>query len=338
MDPIRPTGRDLSLKWTNSTYAYQWYPLSGQQPHTASQTEKDAMEWHLFAKTLEVARILRYICPSAYKYAQTEIAKITTRLGIGAQYEGRMSEGQGGVWEVGANGRHYSIERNILKKFRAELMSWVKRNGRFTNLNGDLLDLLDLDDSQTQPARFTFGPVPKKVDGKREDAFRIDTRVRMPALTQMQTALLLATHKAHHDVSAWRKDPEHVPPPPADIVAKSHFAFELSARDELELHFFQVKPFSGFEGHEWTRPELAGWAALQDHFHHTWMDGIIAGDWGKVRRADTEHLWTHVQMNMGPTFCQFLHSCPNENRIDNCGKMYPIQTLPVLLSRYAITP
>lgn len=337
MTPIRPTGRDLSLKNTNSTYFYRWFPLSSSVPHTASQTEKDMMEWALFAKTLEVMRVLGHVAPQALKYAASSsgLMAITTRLGIGSQYEGQLVKKGGAVWEVGPKGRHYSIEFSILKKFRAEVF---KKPAAVTALasHPDLRDLLDLNLACNGPAEFTFGKPPTKVDGVREDAFPVTTKKRMPLLTPSQISLLKETHAAHHAVSKWRKDPQNVPPPPPGIVQYSHDVFEASARDEEELHFFQVKPFSGYEHPGWTREELGILADIQDVYHHQWMDRIIQGDW-RGRQDDTAHLWSHVLMNIGPhPTWEFRFPCPESDHIDNCDDFTPRATISILRKRLGV--
>lgn len=339
MTPIRPTGRDLSIKNTDDTYPLRWYPLSSPTPHTASETERDAMEWRLFAKTCQVMQALQYICPSAYKYAvgPSGIPTVTTRLGIGSQYEGQLQKPGGSVWVVPAKGRHYVVERSILEKFRSEAISTRNRAAAAAALSPDLKDLLDLNATCSGPAGFLLADVKQlKVDQVREDAFPLDTRKKQQPLNTQQQSLLRMTHEAHHAVSAWRKDPVNVPPPPPGIVQRCHDAFEASALDELQLHFFQIKPFSGVEHPGWTREELGLWAAIQDKYHHAWMDGMLTGDWAKVREADSAHLFAHLCMNFGPTCWQFLFPCGNGQKIDSCGKYLPKDALPVLRQRLGV--
>jgi hypothetical protein len=301
MTPIRPIGRDLSIKNLDDTYPLRWYPLS-TIPHTASQTEKDAMEWHLFAMTVEALRLLEHACPSTFRFATSAsgLAAITTRLSAVSPYEGALVKGSGAVWEVPAKGRHYVIERSVLDKLRAECL---KKTAPIAPLASrpDLRDLLNLSPDCKGPAAFTLADVKGlRVDSVREDAFVLTSKVTQRPLTSDQAALLRATHEAHHAVSAWRKDPIHVPQPPLGIVQRAHDQFEASAQDEGQLHFFQIKPFSGVEHPGWAREELGAWAAIQDTYHHRWMEFMLAGNWGRVRESDTAHLFAHLCMNVGP--------------------------------------
>lgn len=319
MTPIRPTTRDLSLKFTNSSYAYKWFPLGGAVAHTASQTEKDMMEWTLFARTIECLRYLAPFIPSVYRnaFGSNGLLPVTTRLGIGSGYEGAVTERQA-IWEVGPQGRHYSNERSILKDIRAAVYKKPGPRQAFA-ARPDLRDLLDLNPTLDGPAEFTLAPIPTKYDTKRAAAFPVTSKKRMPLLTQGQLALLEATHAAHHIVSDWRRDPVNKPAPPQNIVGMAHDMFEASARNEEELHFFAMKPFSGFEHPAWTRIEIGQWATIQDHFHHEWKDAIRIGDWGRARRLDTQHLWAHIFMNIGPAMgLKLLWATPDtEKHIDD---------------------
>jgi hypothetical protein len=341
MTPIRPSGRDLSLKWESDTYAYRWFPLSGV-PHTASQTEKDAMEWTIFALMLDVIHAIGEFCPNAmrFAYGPSAINTVTTRLGCGSQYEGALQRDSGSVWEVGANGRHYSMERGVLRKFREEVLSTklaVKKQPIVAKLAQleNLRDLLDLNPECTGPATFTLGEIPKKVDQDREDAFFIDSRKKMKPLTSYQDGLLADVHHRHHEVSEWRRDPTAHPQPAPGYVEAGHLAFEASADDEEQLHFFTMKPFRGTEDPKWTRAQLGTLATIQDTYHHRWMEKIRAGSW-KSRGDDTDHLLAHLVMNDSDPRLLFLFSCGNGAKIDACGKLTAQQALVELPKRLGI--
>lgn len=333
MTPIRPTGRDLSIKNPDTVYPLRFMGMGSTTPHTASETERDAMEWHAFALLCETARVLEKVAPSAFKYFRSQAQVITSRLGIGSQYEGAVTEKRG-VWAVPAKGRHYAIEVNCAKKFRAEIFKKPAGADALANWP-NVRDFLNLNANCTGPAEFPLAAKPV-LDKARVSLGLLDTRQRMAFLTPQQAMLAKETHAAHHRVSAWRKDPANVPAPPPGIVQAAHDAFEASARDETELHFFQVKPFSGVEHRDWTRTELGYWASIQDAYHHQWMDGLLAGDWGAVRRADSAHLFAHLCMNFGPDCWTFLFPCPNEPHIDDCGDFTPRVVLPKLLDRLGI--
>jgi hypothetical protein len=174
-----------------------------------------------------------------------------------------------------------------------------------------------------------------KVDGVREDAFVVDSRVRQRSLTSEQASALKLTHEAHHAVSAWRRDPINVPQPPTGIVQRMHDQFEATAVDETQLHFFAMKPFSGAEHPGWTREELGRWASIQDVYHHRWMEGVLAGDW-RVREQDSAHLWAHLAMNFGPDGPAMLFPGPVGSRIDDYEEMTPRVALPVLVERLGL--
>ena len=335
--PIRPTGRDLSLKWKSGTYAYRWFPLAGT-PHTASQAEKDAMEWTLFARTLEVVRAASDLCPVETRYAYTQLNVVTTRVGVGSQYEGALQKPGGGVWEVGANGRHYAVERSILRRFRRCLTGLRQRKAcaeRFgVAAMVELRDLLDLNEACDGPAEFAFGQVPRTVDGAREDDAPVDTRRLLPPRTTTQLERLHQTHMAHEAVSSWRCG--QAPEPAPGLVRDAHFAYEQTAQTETERHFFALKPFSGHQDPRWTPEELCLWARIQDVFHRQWMDAQMAGDWAAARRNDTDHLFAHLCMNDATPKLRVLFSCGNRQRIDACGKLRCRDALSLLSARLGL--
>jgi hypothetical protein len=333
--PIRPTGRDLSIKWSNGTYAYRWFPLSGT-PHTASQAERDAMEWTLFARTLEVIRAAGDLCPVEARYAYTQVNLVTTRVGVGSQYEGALQKPGGKTWRVGANGRHYSAERFVLKRFRSCLMRASVRDLCATRFAAsaalrDLRDLLDLNEDCDGPAAFTFGELPSTIDRLRETHAIVDTRRLVVPPDPTQQMLLHQTHAAHAAVSDWRCGLG--PQPPDGIVRTAHLAYEQSAESETQSHFFALKPFSGVEDPRWTRDELCGWARIQDVFHQRWMAAQEIGDWAGARQADTDHLFAHVCMNDATPRLRFLFSCGNGQRIDSCGRLRCADALSIVSKR-----
>ena len=336
--PIRPTGRDLSLKWKSGTYAYRWFPLSGT-PHTASQAERDAMEWTLFARTLDVMRAASDLCPAAATYACTQVNLVTTRVGVGSQYEGALQKPGGKVWQIGANGRHYSVERSALRRFRYCLRSTRVRAACAERFGAsaamvDLRDLLDLNETCAGDAAFTFGPIPSEVDGAREDMAPVNTRRLLPPRTPAQQELLHQTHAAHAAVSSWRCG--EGPSPAPGIVPAAHLAYEASARTETEQHFFAMKPFSGYVDPRWTQDQVCQWARIQDVFHRRWMQAQMAGDWAAARQADTDHLFAHLCMNDATPELRVLFSCGNRQRIDSCGKLSCADALSVVSARLGL--
>jgi len=333
--PVRPSGRDLSLKWESGTYAYRWFPLSGT-PHTASQAERDSMEWMLFARTLEVLRAAGDLCPAEARYAYTQMNLVTTRVGVGSQYEGALQKIGGKIWQIGANGRHYSVERSVLKRFRACLMRGTVRDdcaARFAAPAAmtDLRDLLDLNPTCDGPATFEFGPIPSATDAARARRAPVDTRRLAATPSEAQMALLHQTHGAHGAVSDWRCG--LAPRPPDGVVPAAHLAYEQSAADETQAHFFAMKPFSGYVDPHWTPDEVCGWARLQDTFHARWMAAQEIGDWAGARQADTDHLFAHLCMNDASPRLRVLFSCGNAQRIDGCGKLRCADALSIVSSR-----
>jgi len=333
--PVRPSGRDLSLKWRNGTYAYRWFPLSGT-PQTASQAERDAMEWTLFARTLEVMRAAKDLCPVETRYAYTQLNIVTTRVGVGSQYEGALQKPGGKIWQVGANGRHYSVERFVLKRFRSCLTRESVRDECATRFAAtaamtDLRDLLDLNPTCDGPATFEFGPIPSQTEGARERRAPVDTRRLVAVPSEAQMTLLHRAHEAHGAVSSWRCG--SAPRPTDGIVPAAHLAYEESAANETQAHFFAMKPFSGYVDPHWTPDEVCGWARLQDTFHARWMAAQEIGDWAGARQADTDHLFAHLCMNDASPRLRVLFSCGNAQRIDGCGKLRCADALSIVSSR-----
>ena len=344
MTPIRPSGKDLSLKWTNNGNALVWFPLGGT-PLTATQTERDKMEHTLVLRTFECIRIFKDLpeFKSAVSYAYANLAAITPRLS--PEYEARALFGAGGgIWIVQPAGHHYSFTRYSLKRFRDYILSnkriQAEAASRLSS-NTEMRDLLDLNAACSGPATFKHGIPPKKVDGVREDTGILNTKKRIAPLTPVQIQLLHEVHAAHHMVDAWRNGTG--PQPPPGIVEKGHLAFEATAVDDDQLHAFQMKAFSGAEDPSWTREEIGQWAKIQGTFHHRWMEAIEEGDWRLVREADTDHATAHFCMNDADDRVQVLFSCGNGQGISKCpvdekryGKMTPREALPVLIARLGL--
>lgn len=348
MTPIRPSGKDLSLKWTNNSSALVWFPLGSKDPQTATQTIRDKMEHTLVLRTFQAIRFFKDIpeFSSAVAYAYSQLATITPRLS--PEYEARalFSPG-GGLWIVQPGGHHYSFTRYALKRFRDNVISHkslrtlVASRFSLSPELRDLRDLLNLNEECSGAATWKQGIPPSKIDGVREDLAPVDTRKKQETLTIEQEALLFQVHSFHHLVDAWRNG---LGPKPEDgIVEKGHLAFESSAKNDVQLHFFQMKPFEGYADPSWSQKEIGQWANIQGTFHHRWMEGILDGDWKKVREADTDHANAHFCMNDADDRVKVLFSCGNGQKISQCpvnpkryGKMTPREALPVLLDRLGL--
>jgi hypothetical protein len=139
-------------------------------------------------------------------------------------------------------------------------------------------------------------PPAARFDSAQADVGMIDSRVTLPLLTAAQLELLHATHLAHRAVSDWKCGTGSAPV--GDPVHAAHLAFEASAIDAQQSHFFRMKDFDGLND-GYSAADMCRWARLQDARHERWMRAVEARDWFAARvLADTPHHLAHLCANL----------------------------------------
>jgi hypothetical protein len=334
----RPTGLDITDRLANGSYL-RFYPLSGI-PHTASNSERDCMEWSASARLEELLFTAADLAPNAAKKSRDCLNLQFTRISVVDPYEGSMQKPVGAVWDVQEFGRHYQCEQQCFAAWRYELTSSSKRAAasvRFANL-ADLRNLLDVDPSFMPSVHAGFVlPATPPLDSNRAQAFKVDTRTKLPACGNGDCNTLAATHAAHACVTNAKCGTGLVSSCPN--VGLMHKAYEDACNgDERCEAFRRMKPFYGFEDTKsWTRAQLCQLARLQDHEHMAWMQAQAGGDWKGSRKHDTNHRIMHAAMNDGHPTRLYVFMCDVAyNQIINCfgGKQNMQALLPKLVSAY----
>lgn len=341
MDPLRPTGKDLSLKWPSHTTALLWYGLGTDAPRTASQGERMALEQTQVLRTFELVWALGDLFPQAASFTYGVMAAVTPRLI--PQYENsRLLGPGGGVWGIPQNGHLYSFPRYAWEHFRSGILGNAKLRPQVVErlaANPDLRDLLDLNETCDDAATWAFGPIPAAIDKLHQVEGAVDTTQALPVMDETQIAALEMARAAHVMVSLWKQGLG--PEPPPDIVASTQYDFEATAANPTQQTFFALRRFTGRVDPAWTPAEVGQWAAIQDTFHERWFTGLLAADPKATWEAATDHFLAHLAMNDANTW--LLFSCGNGPLIANCpagpgrrGKMTARQALPVLLERLGL--
>lgn len=348
--PIRPSPRDRSIKTTpKRPDDLRWVSL-GTMPRTASQPERDFYEHQRVLDASQFTMAVQAIpaCKSAVGKCYTHLSGVVGKLG--GEYEDR-GLCRGNVWDVPADGRHYSFTRYCLEAIRACLLSAPTECAGAFSGNRPLLDELDMD---VQGGRcvagtpWTFGPLPT-FDPRVEDLAPVDTRAPMPRPTAAELAKLNATHVAHNrgclqacgeavDESMVSAQIAHVQYEAACFTRPGTYTQKLS-----RLHFCQMKPFVGSMHPRWSPAERCDWCKVQHAFHMRWAAAQEAGDWGATRKADTDHFTSHLCANDGDDRMNAIFSCAEKpcNPLqcpvgEKRGRATCREYLPVLKARLGI--
>jgi hypothetical protein len=301
--PYRPDACDRSIKWVSNQNYLAYCDLCGD-PHTCSQYERDVKAAWLVDDATRVDAALQFVCPSEHKKAWS--ASFLGDSGLYPRllwpYQARtIMKAGGGLWITAPDDNTYSIARNVLKFFRACIVSSSKRAAAATALARfpALRTVLNVNDTMTGPAPFAFAidqANPPAVDPVRAALAPFDSR---PANASRQGALarrpadaaaLEAVHQAHSLASTGGT---------ADVQG-AHFQYEaLCGSDETCLHYRFALPFNPGCDPGWTPIECLYWLALEDVFHTVWSDTQPLGDAKHTDEAVNDHRMAHLCANVG---------------------------------------
>lgn len=326
--PVRPTYQDVSLKVIQATFnqePYKWY-----RGHTATQAERDGMEETLSSIAISEAVQLAKSIPACIQAAKSAVSRwngVTSKLGIG--YEDAALKAND-IWTIPVFGRHYSFERyGLLDIQTCMLGSGKKLCASSPLLTKNLQDLLNIHVENGACVKGSDVQVympSEPFDVKRSMVDAVVTK-KQASLTTEQMTLLHKTHEAHKAVSDWRCGVGVLPEPGA--VDREHQAFEASATNITQQHFFAMKRFSGTVDSQWSKDQECKWARLQDKAHEDWMIAVMLGDWRQSRRSENVHQMMHQCMNLRDANYKVLLPCGQDN-IFNCPKITCDQVLEKL--------
>lgn len=270
------------------------------------------------------------------------------------------------TWRTDKDGRQYHVMEGILDELVKKILAdpafarFVAAWPESTLESGDpmrpkmeapLLDLLDLrlsDDGTTvvPGARFIRWTVNEATyDSRALTRGVLDYEMVLQALTPEQKALVMATHHAHHRVTAWHCGGEK---PPDGIVPQAHARLVASARNATEARLFGMLPFSGVFDDRWSTVDASGNAAnsercaiarAQDVAHGQWADRILAIDgktralWGPIERANQDHAQLHLVANFKhPDFgIRLAANCPTPISDKTCPIEYETELVARLV-------
>ena len=323
VDPVRPTFGEVSPV-IGGTAAYLWF-----RGHTANQIERDAME----------ETRLGLVIPAAITYARTMppcTGAVTASLGYISRTTNTLApvyEHKNSTYFIRVGGNHYNFEYYSLVGVRNCSLAAPTKCAANPLMTSDMQAVLNIHIANGKcvaGSEYPILPPEEPSDSVKASQPILQLRVRQPGLTSEQKQLLHATHAAHKAVSDWRCGVG--PEPAAGIVQDAHLAFEASARNDTEAHFFRMKDFSGAVDPDWTPDQVCTIARLQDAAHERWMDAILAGNWDLARASDTDHQNAHLCMNIG-TSSRLTVRFTCDSSIENC----PITTCAEAVSAFART-
>jgi hypothetical protein len=299
-EPHRPSPADVSYAVLDEGYPFKWCPRApGYVP--ATQTCMDAMTEASLNFMVQVIKPLRGMPGSQsatdFCLSESQGASAITSL-LNPVYEGNFGT-YTGTWTEDWSGSDYSKPFYCARKARKFMLAYplacavapeIARALPWLNLkivNGKCID------DYREPAFVDLSMSSIQKLARNQGIINYD--VQQPPLTAAQTTLLLATHSEHHKKSNWRCG---VGVDNGNAVEEAHLALERSARNEVEHHFFVMKRFLGDVDPRWSTTEVCKIARKQDEAHHKWVDAVLAGDWAASRKAENDHQFYHLIMNL----------------------------------------
>lgn len=299
LPPLRPTVVDTAFNVLSAGYPYKWYPLNGTYV-PSTQTAMDALTESALVNNVNMVRMVRSIPNNASTtdFMLSDSQGISAMIYLNVVYEGNFGNYRG-TWTEDWTGSDYQKNHYLQRKVRKFLLAnpvaaanavEVDRWLPFLNLakvNGKVVDAYAGDP-----------PFPESMTSVQKlykNIGIIDYDHKQPPLTPEQIALLQHTHELHHQQTDYRCG---VGTNPTESVDAAHQAFEASARNETEHHFFVMKRFSGDVDPRWSTAQVCAIARNTDTAHHKWMDALIAGSWAASRKAENDHQQWHFVLNL----------------------------------------
>lgn len=303
--PVRPTYADVSVRNGKGQF-YVWY-----RGEVADQPVRDAMQQYLTGVVLpELFRVLEGQCAQATSWAFRgeggALDVIYRRLG-------NVYENLSSVWSIGPQGRNYSNDVTALEKLQACIVG--KPENPAVHLG--LRDVLDLRLSGGKYVRgSTFPSIPhgpaNETIGKRAP---VNVRLSFPP-KGASAGLLVAANNAHAAASGIGMFPLGV-----DEAAR---AYEADAKSRDELHFRQMKRFTGYCDPRWGSEGCLRWKGVQHRFFAAWTAAESVGNWRDARNADSDHQLAHICTNYRNVELDVRFSVPgvdeHEWPIESCEK------------------
>lgn len=347
LPPLRPTVDDVRFSVLDEGYPFKWCPLripaggTFQAYVPATQTCMDAMTEASLQYMLLATRLARRL-PNHWNttdFCLSEsqgIVAITSLLN--PVYEGNFGN-YTGQWSEDWSGSDYSKPKYCAKKIRSffqynpgacataatapldqDLLKWLS----LKIVNGKCVNNPTPPDANPGPT-ITWPLWPEtSIDKRYKTLGTINYDVKQPDLTPEQLTLLHKTHQCHYE-----KTVELCGGPVASCSAgAAHLAFEASARNEQEHHFFVMKRFFNDPDPLLTPSERCRIAKLEDFDHMRWMNAVATGSWANARKAENDHQNSH--------HCMLLKDPRLKVRRTDCGlnvNKCPIETCEQVLAR-----
>lgn len=314
--PVRPTGADIGqalLAGKGSFYV--WY-----RGALADQPVRDAMQQYVTGVLLpELSRVLETTCPqaihSAYAGEGGQLDVIYRRLG-------NVYENLSNPWSIGPNGRNYSFDVGMLERFRDCVIGQPEVPGVHVGLRDALT--VHLENGRyakwdpNHPSFFVFPqPTANEAIGRRAP---VNVRLSFPPKGH-GLDLLRAADSAHAAASGIGLFPVSV-----DAAAQ---AYEGDAKSRDELHFRQMKRFTGFCDPRWGVEDCWRWKLVQHRFFHLWTAAEEAGNWRDARNADSDHQLAHICTNYWNPDLDVRFSVPGVDE-----HLWPISNCATALARF----
>lgn len=314
--PVRPTGADIGQALlAGKGQFYIWY-----RGALADQPIRDAMQQYLTGVLIpELSRVLETTCPqaisSAYRGEGGSMDVVYRRLG-------NVYENLAAVWSIGPQGRNYSFPEGLLEDLRNCLVGKPEVPGMHVGLRDALTLHLDANKRYARwdpahPSFFVFPqPTPNEAIGKRAP---VNVRLSFPPKGASLT-LLRAADSAHAAASGIGLFPLGV-----DQAAQ---AYEADAKSRDELHFRQMKRFTGFCDPRWGAADCTRWKGVQHKFFAQWTAAESVGNWRDARNADSDHQLAHICTNYWNPDLDVRFSVPGVDEHD-----WPIMNCATALAR-----
>lgn len=317
-EPVRPTGADIGQALlAGKGQFYIWY--RGQ---LADQPIRDAMQQYVTGVLLpELSRVLETTCPQVvakfYKGEGGTLDVIYRRLG-------NVYENLASTWSIGPQGRNYSNDVSALEDLRDCLVNKPEVPAMHVGLRDALaLHLTNGRYARWDPKNPSFAlfPQPKANEaiGKRAP---VNVRLKFPPKGH-SADLLMAANNAHAAASGIGLFPLGV-----DQAAQ---AYEADAGSRDELHFRQMKRFTGFCDPRWGAEDCKRWKLVQHKFFACWTAASAAGNWRDARNCDSDHQLAHKCANYWNPDSDVRFSVPGVDEHD-----WPIMNCQTALKKLGV--
>lgn len=255
-------------------------------------------------------------------------------------YRRRFDAGRG-VYVVDTKGPDYKKAQDAAEQFQrcftsregaalcaqhpAIARTWDRFGPRPPDLLADFLTI-HVEDGRCVVGADVRLPVPNDAtyDKSRLTLGHVELDGVQPALSSAQLAKLDECEHLHHLAS------EDQPMPPGTSVRTCHLELEDLARNDRELGFLSILPFSGAIDSTITADELRRIKRYEHRWYQCWAGALRKGDWEESDQCSVAHFAAHDLRNYKDPRMLFRFPCnPTPGFIRQC----PIETWTQVLAR-----